>query len=92
VRPASGIVAASTWPTLLGLGATLRASTATYSAAAPSRYQSASAKTSVPTAGPVAPQPSAATTPETSWQGMTGVRSWPERSTQVEGHVSSPGV
>ena len=57
-----------------GFRATLRASTATYSAAAPSRSWSVSPYTSSPTASPAVPNPSAATTPDTSWPGMTEVR------------------
>ena len=74
VRPARGTAAAWTWSRVCGLGATLRASTATYSAAAPSRSWSVSPNTSSPTAIPAVPNPSAATTPDTSWPGMTEVR------------------
>ena len=74
VRPARGTDAAWTWSTVRGLRARLRASTATYSAAAASRYGSVSPNTSSPTAIPAVPMPSAATTPDTSWPGMIAFR------------------
>jgi hypothetical protein len=40
----------------------------------------------------LAPKPKLSTTPEISWQGITGVRSWPLRSIHVDGHWSSPGL
>ncbi len=55
VRPALGTAAAWTWSTVCGFLATLRASTATYSAAAPSRNWSVSPYTSSPTANPAVP-------------------------------------
>ena len=57
VRQARGTAAAWTWSTVRGFGATLRASTATYSAAAPSRSWSVSPYTSSPTAIPAVPEP-----------------------------------
>ncbi len=83
VRPARGTAAAWTWSTVCGFGARLRASTATYSAAAPSRSWSVSPNTSSPTAIPAVPNPSAATTPDTSLPGMTEVRRWPARQVQM---------
>ena len=50
-----GTAAAWTWSTVCGFLATLRASTATYSAAAPSRNWSVSPYTSSPTANPAVP-------------------------------------
>ena len=65
----AGSAAACTWSTVCGLRATLRASTATYSAAAPSLNWSVSPKTSSPTANPAVPKPSPTTTPETRGRG-----------------------
>ena len=74
VRPARGTAAAWMWSTVFGFGATFRASTATYSAAVPSRHWSVSPNTSSPTAIPAVPNPSAATTPDISAPGMIKVR------------------
>ena len=71
--------------------ATLVAGTLTYSAAAPSRSNGTSPYTSSPTDNPVTPSPTSATTPENSWDGMTGVRSTPPEA-QVSGQVSSANV
>ena len=75
-----------------GLAARWAAGSVTYSAAAPSRSNSISPYTSSPTAKPPASGPSAATVPDTSWDGMTGVRSRPSLVVQDRSQVSSANV
>jgi hypothetical protein len=71
--------------------ATFVAGTLTYSAAAPSRSNGTSPYTSSPTDNPNTPSPTSATSPENSWDGMTGVRSTPPEA-QVSGQVNSANV
>ncbi|HSZ42714.1 MAG TPA: hypothetical protein VK817_22360 [Trebonia sp.] len=65
---------------------------ATYSAAAPSRSKSIRPMTSSPTARPLTPSPRAATVPDISCDGMTGVRSAPSCVVHDRSQVSSANV
>jgi hypothetical protein len=65
-EPEIAAAAGAACSTPAGSGARLRASTATYSASAPSRVQSVSPNTRWPTVRPVVPYPRSATTPDTS--------------------------
>src|ERR1700754_3469863 len=91
VSAGSTAAAATTCDTVRGRGATPVAGTLTYSAAAPSRSNGTSPYTSSPIDSPVTPSPTAATTPESSWDGMTGVRSTPPEA-HVSGQVNSSNV
>src|SRR5262249_59203632 len=81
VSAPKGMAAASTWPTSDGLAARSAAGAVTYSAAAPGRSKPIRPYTSSPGRQLVTPLPVAATTPDRSWQGMTG---------QLSGQGSSP--
>ena len=90
VRPARGRAAASTWVRDTGLGATRSLGTTTYSAAAPSRSKGDHAEHLVAERSgrrsAAASLPSAATTPDHSWDGVLG------RCDQVSSHRSSSKV